>query len=125
NLHPQQSGEYLVQVQYGKIGTIETGITAAVKQLEIIDVASNEVVGKGIVTMPHLGKSEGVVGESTSVLVSLQAGHSYLLRISDSLTGNMSSFQHFAGYTGPGGKSGPDNSADIKGVKLSIKPVPL
>ncbi len=113
---PGRTGLHYIQLVYGnKMGPVNTGITASVKWIEVIDNAIGEVVSSGAVFMPHL-KDWDIWGDSSFLSVSLDAGRSYRIRISDAY--NMSYLKHFQVYSGQGGKLGPNNRVNISGVKF-------
>lgn len=114
-----QTGEHLVQLSYGNGGSIDTGITCAVKHVRVEDVVSGEVVGSGYVMMPHLG-SWSRWADSSFVAAQLVAGRAYRVVIGDEERAvNMSVFRHFEAYTaGNGGRSGIFNRANVAEVKL-------
>jgi hypothetical protein len=113
------SGEHLVQVEYGNgAGDISTGITCAVKRVEVIDQATSSVVGSGLLVMPHLGAWDRWAN-SSFVPVILQAGHTYDVVIShDAHSLNMSDFEHNALYGGTGGSAGAFHHVNISEIKL-------
>ncbi|HEY5753258.1 MAG TPA: hypothetical protein VIT21_08925 [Chthoniobacterales bacterium] len=112
-----QSGKHYIQIVYGNAyNSINTGITAANKWVEIRDKASGAIVGQGVVTMPHR-TNWGDWGDSSLLPVSMQAGREYTVTIKDFY--NMSYFEHFSIYTGgAGGSQGPVNNANIAEVKI-------
>ncbi|MEZ4394738.1 MAG: hypothetical protein R3A48_26995 [Polyangiales bacterium] len=115
-----QAGEHLVQlVAANGSNGFTTGITCAVKRVDVIDVATGMSVGGGYVAMPQTGGWDAW-RDSTFARVRLQAGASYRVVISqDERAVNMSAFAHFARYTGgTGGSSGAFNRADIAEVKV-------
>lgn len=115
-----QAGEHLVQVEAanGSNG-YTTGITCAVKRVDVVDVATGMSVGGGYLAIPQTSGWDQW-RDSTFVRVSLQAGRAYRVVISqDERAVNMSHFAHFERYTGgTGGRSGVFNRADISEVKL-------
>jgi hypothetical protein len=113
------SGRYLLQTLFGNGGPIDTGITAGVKRVLVEDEATGEIVGRGTLVMPHLGRWDRW-GESTFAQVELEAGRRYRFVITgDDDTVNMSAFQHFAIYTGgPGGRDGPFARVNIAELRI-------
>ena len=101
---PRVSGPHLVQVEYGNgAGPIDSGITCAVKRVQVIDEQGGAVVGDGVLVMPQLGTWDRWA-YSTFVAVTLDASRSYRVVISaDPLAVNMSAFELFARYSGTGG----------------------
>ena len=114
---PVQGGICQIGFVYANAaGTIETGVTAAVKWIEVVDTASGNVVGSGTVFMPHL-PSWDVWKESSQLSVSLKAGTSYNVRVRDFY--NMSYLAHFSLYThGKGGAEGPYNRFNLASIIL-------
>lgn len=111
-----ETGKHYIQVTYGNaLNSINTGITATTKWIEVRNLASGDVVEEGVVTMPHRSRWDDW-GDSSLFEVSLEAGHRYSVTIRDHY--NMSYFEHFAIYNGAGGMEGPVNRASIAGLKL-------
>lgn len=123
NIQAKYSSYHRIQLVFGNgAGPINTGITCAVKHLQMID-SENEIVADGYVVMPHLGKWDRWLESSLiSTKVTLIAGHSYIVKIfSDDRAVNMSSFKHYEQYTGNQGigrKNGAYNYVNIAEVKL-------
>ncbi len=117
------TGPHLVQLAFGNgAGPINTGITCAVKRVVVQDAETDEVVGSGVVMMPHLGSWDRWSG-SSFVSVSLEAGRTYRVVVQgDDRAVNMSSFAHFEAYTGgQGGSAGPFNRVNISDVWILAK----
>ncbi len=110
-----QSGEHLFQVTFGNgAGSVNTGITCAIKRLVVEEVATGAVVADGPLYMPHLG-TWSRWEDSNFVSAELRAGVEYrvVIRGDDEMV-NMSSFAHFEAYTGGlGGRSGVFNRVNI------------
>lgn len=125
NFKPGKSGEYFIQLDYGNgAGPISTGITCAVKKIEVSDAQTGEMLTTDIVMLPQLG-SWPVWTESSIAKVNLSASKTYNVKIYEDFDIiNMSYFNHFKIYTG--GLGGGDNSfnyVNISAVKfLFIKP---
>lgn len=114
------TGEHFVQaVAANGSNGFTTGITCAVKRVDVVDVASGMTVGGGYLAMPQTGAWDAW-RDSTLVRVRLEAGRSYRVVIrEDERSVNMSAFQHFARYTGgTGGAGGAFNRVDIAEVKV-------
>ncbi|HEY9803429.1 MAG TPA: amylo-alpha-1,6-glucosidase [Leptolyngbyaceae cyanobacterium] len=117
------SGSHGIQVVAGNgAGPINTGITCAVKRLQMRDI-NNTLVADGYLVMPHLGNWERWLESSVIFTkVDLIAGHSYIIKIfSDEKSINMSSFSHYKDYTGNngiGGIAGAYNYVNIAEIKL-------
>lgn len=118
---PTQTGEHWLQLAYGNgAGSINTGITCAVKRIVVVDATSGAEVGDGLVMMPHLG-TWSRWADSSFVRVSLEAGRSvrFVIRGDDDRAVNMSSFAHFEAYTGgTGGSSGTFNRVNVAELKI-------
>ncbi|MDG1483227.1 MAG: hypothetical protein P8R54_26795 [Myxococcota bacterium] len=114
-LTPLHTGEHLVQLVYGNgAGGTDTGITAAVKWVEV--VVDGAVVAEGPITMPHLG-DWALWADSSFLPVSLTAGQSATVTIRDGI--NMSYFAHYTAYVGGRGGGGePSNDVNIAELKL-------
>jgi hypothetical protein len=113
-------GEHLVQlVAANGSNGFTTGITCALKRVDVIDVANGMSVGGGYVALPQTGAWDAW-RDSTFVRVRLMAGRSYRVVISqDERAVNMSAFEHFARYTGgTGGRGGAFNRVDVAEVKV-------
>jgi hypothetical protein len=115
-----RSGEHLVQAVYGNgAGSINTGITCAVKHVTVDEMPRGATVGDGYLLMPQRNDWASW-GDSSFVRVRLEAGKTYRVRLShDARSVNMSAFQHFAAYTaGTGGRSGPFFRVNVAELKL-------
>lgn len=111
-------GRHAVQVVYGNGGPVETGVTCAVRRVEVVDLADGAVVGGGVLALPHLGAWDRWA-DSTFAHVELRAGRAYRIAVHGRGIANMSSLAHFADYTGgPGGADGPFGAANISAVKV-------
>ena len=120
---PSDSGSYLLQLNAGNgAGPYDTGITCAIKLIEVSD--GNAVVASGYVAMPQLG-SWDQWRESSFLPVQLSAGVSYSITIrEDARAINMSQREHFAIYDGMGGSAGRFNRVNIAEVKLLAVELP-
>jgi hypothetical protein len=113
---PNFTGEHLLQVTYGNgSGGVDSGVTAAVKWVEVWD-GSGALIGEGPLVMPHRAGGWSDWGDSTFVPVSLQAGQSYTVTIRDGF--NMSYLAHYETYLGRGGGAAPSNYVNISELKL-------
>ncbi len=116
-LRPQWSGQQFLQVAYGNgAGGINTGITAALKRVEVERVSDSALVASGYVLMPQLG-TWARWGESSLMPLTLDADELYKITLRDAV--NMSYFAHFVPYTGgTGGGATSFNQANIHAIKL-------
>lgn len=92
---------------------IQTGVTNAVKTVELFD-AGGQRVGTGVIEMPHM-TPVNPLSRSTALPLRLAAGR-YRVELSDFF--NMSCLESNAAYISPGGMSGPLNDADIRALDL-------
>lgn len=114
---PSHTGLYYLQLLAGNgAGPFSTGITCAVKRVEVFDGAT--LVAAGHLMMPHLGTWDDW-RESSLLPVSLEAAKSYRIVIGeDPQAVNMSERAHFATYDGTGGTAGRFNRVNVAEVKL-------
>jgi hypothetical protein len=118
-----RSGDHLVQAVYGNgAGSLETGVTCAVKKV-VVEEVGGAVVASGYLVMPQRA-DWGSWGDSSFVRAPLVSGKSYRVRLeADARAVNMSAFQHFADYTGGAGGSGGAfsrvNVAELKVLALA------
>lgn len=120
SLRVAQSGAYLLQVTAANgSGGTTTGITCAVKRVQVIEVTGGRTVADGYVVMPQLG-SWDEWRDSTFVRASLEAGRDYRVVIGDDDAAvNMSAFEHFTRYTGGmGGAGGAFFRVNIAALKV-------
>ena len=112
---PDYSGEHLLQLVYGNgAGGVDTGVTAAVKWLEVRVAGS--LVGEGPVLMPHLGTWDSWA-DSSFLPVTLTAGTEVELTLRDGM--NMSYLAHYEDYVGGrGGGEDPSNYVNIAELKV-------
>ncbi len=124
-----KDGDYFVNVEYSNgSGQIYTGVTCAVKRIDIIDAATGSLVKSSYLIMPETepddGSSSGweVYRDSTRFVVSLHAGTVYKVLISeDEKARNMSYFDHYIPYKRTGGGEKPYNYVNISKLKLLRK----
>jgi len=109
------AGRVRLRLQYENAnGPINTGVTAAVKQLAL--ACNGQPATLHAVTMPH----SIAVQESTAATFDLPAGRC-TIELQDGF--NMSALEHFSQYTGgKGGRDGVINEASVKALLLA--PVP-
>jgi hypothetical protein len=112
---PSVTGKYAIQIVYGNaFNMVNTGITACVKSVEVIDGSNNLVVCSSVVTMPHL-PDWNTWGDSSFAQASLAAGVPYRISIKDFY--NMSYLARNDKYNFAGG-SHVVNRANISGLKI-------
>jgi hypothetical protein len=106
-------GSYRVALDYANDhGPINTGITAAVKMLQISCDGSAEQ--RLPIVMPHSVRTQ----QSTWGTITAKAGSTCHFDLDDGF--NMSYLAHFAHYTGGvGGRSGPLNRADVHDLLIA------
>ncbi|HUJ09092.1 MAG TPA: amylo-alpha-1,6-glucosidase [Verrucomicrobiae bacterium] len=116
----KRSGHYLVRVEFSNgAGPVNTGITCAVKKLEIRETDSGKIVGAGYLVMPQSGNWQRF-DLSSPVRADLKAGKSYSIRIfEDEYSRNMSYLAHNERYTAfVGGGNSPYNFVNIASIRL-------
>ncbi|GHC06665.1 hypothetical protein [Cerasicoccus arenae] len=115
-----QSGRYAIQVSYANgSGPINTGITCAVKKLEI-NAPANELNTTGYLVMPQTGGWEQYQ-LSNSIIAELDTTQPYALRISeDPYSRNMSYLDSNVAYTARvGGSNKRYNFVNIAEIRIS------
>jgi hypothetical protein len=121
NFTAPRSGEYLVRTEFSNgAGPVNTGITCAVKKMEIRHVGSGELATAGYLVMPQSGDWQRF--DLSSILrVRLKAGEQYSFRIfEDEYSRNMSYLAQNERYTAwPGGGSSAYNFVNIAGIQLT------
>ena len=114
-ISPNYSGEHYLQLIYGNgSGGFDTGITAAVKWLRVLNQENTEIAA-GPIIMPQLG-DWSAWGDSSFLPVTLEANQTYSVQISDGW--NMSYLEHYRSYNGTGGGDNPYNYVNISELKL-------
>jgi hypothetical protein len=110
------SGRFRAWLDYANDhGSIETGITAAVKRLRV-DCAGS-APQQAILVMPHGVRRQ----DSTTGTFAAKAGAHCIFALEQGF--NMSDLAHFAHYTsGEGGSGGPLNEADYGALHLAPLP---
>lgn len=116
---PQQTGTYLMQIEYSNSRPINTGITGCFKTVEIWD--GGTLVAEDGAMMPHIGSDNWDTWKDSSFIkADLDSSKSYKIVIKDLF--NMSYFDHFTIYTsGAGGGDDIYNRANIGGLKFLFK----
>jgi hypothetical protein len=115
-----RSGRYLIRARYSNgAGPVNSGITCAVKKLEIVETGSGAVAASGYLVMPHQ-ENWNKFELSSVVRANLEAGKNYSLRVSeDEYSRNMSYLATNQLYTANnGGGEEPYNFVNIAGVHL-------
>ncbi len=116
----ERDGKYAVRIAFANgSGPINTGITCAVKHLDIVDTVSGQRVASGYVVMPQSGDWSRY-DLSNSVRVRLDADRRYTLRLyEDPISRNMSYLQGNESYTAlPGGGEDCYNRINVSGIHL-------
>ncbi|MGD1911493.1 MAG: hypothetical protein ACFB2X_11725 [Rivularia sp. (in: cyanobacteria)] len=121
-IKPKFDGPHAIQVVAANgAGPIDTGITCAVKHLQMKD-SQDQIVADGYLVMPHLGKWDRWLESSVIYTeVDLIKNREYEISIfGDEGAINMSTFKHNEEYTGgKGGTGGAYNYVNIAQVKLN------
>ncbi len=118
----KRSGHYLISAQFSNgAGPVNTGITCAVKKLEIRQAGSDALVAAGYLIMPQSGNWQRV-DMSAPIRALLKAGENYSIRISeDECSRNMSYLAQNRRYTAlPGGGNTTYNFVNIAGLQLLV-----
>jgi hypothetical protein len=113
-------GQYVIRAEFANgSGPVNTGITCAVKKLEVRKAASTEVLASGYLVMPQSGDWKRW-DMSTPVSVNFKAGEEYSLCISeDEYCRNMSYLKNNERYTAlPGGGEKSCNYVNIAALHL-------
>jgi len=107
-----KAGHVRLRLQYNNPnGPINTGVTAAVKQLNL--QGAGQPAQRQTVTLPH----SVVAQESTAVSFAVPKGRC-TVTLEEGF--NMSALQHFAHYTGgKGGREGVLNQAQVQALKVA------
>jgi hypothetical protein len=116
----RRSGRHLVRAEFSNgSGPVNTGITCAVKRLEIRQTDSGKLAGAGYLVMPQSSNWRRF-DLSTAVWAELQAGRSYSIRIfEDEYSRNMSYLAHNQRYTAhAGGGDSAYNFVNIASLRL-------
>ena len=116
---PYWTGRYHIDLLYRNDGgSRNTGITCAVKRVQIVEVASNTVIATRWVAMPHTERTP--LSASTGFWVTLDASKRYRIQIDESpdWVHNMTFLEHFSIYNGRGGGAEPWNRVEVAGIRL-------
>ncbi|MCG9700008.1 amylo-alpha-1,6-glucosidase [Vibrio natriegens] len=110
------SGTYQFDAWYNNnLGQLNTGITNAVKLLEVTN-ESGTVVGQGYLQMGHIGENQGM-RYSTQVEIALEQGMTYQIALKDHF--NMSYLKSNETYIYAGGIEGELNEAQIADIRIT------
>ena len=115
-----RSGNYQLRVKFSNgAGPVNTGITCAIKRIEVRKRGSGEIVGGGYLVMPQSGDWRRF-DLSSVVRATLKAGETYAIRIfEDPCSRNMSYLQRNRDYTAnPGGGEAAYNFVNIAAIQL-------
>ena len=122
-------GDYFIYAEYSNgSGQIYTGVTCAVKRIDIIETQSGHTVISKYIVMPETEPDDGstsgweVYRDSTRFTAALKAGTNYKVRIyEDEYARNMSYFDHYIPYNRTGGGEKPYNYVNISKMKFLLK----
>ena len=117
SIQVKQPGKYLIRVQFSNgAGPANTGITCAVKTLQILKAGSRDPVTSGYIVMPQSGDWKRW-DMSSSVAAALNPGEQYTIRIAeDAYARNMSYMKNNEPYTGVGGGDKSSNYVNISSI---------
>lgn len=115
NYKPTHTGNYYFLIEYGNGNPVSTGVTAAVKQVDVVDETTGKVIASQVVMMPHLQVWQRWEN-SSPVSVRLDSDRFYTIVVRDFF--NMSYLNHFRLYKFHGGASGFHNNANISAFKF-------
>jgi hypothetical protein len=109
-----EEGDFEWRVLYRNPGPFNTGVTCAVKRLEVTGVASSHIL------MPHTGDGRGELRASSVLRTRALRPGTYTVRLGDDARAiNMSAFRHFERYTGgTGGATGPRNQVEVVSLEV-------
>jgi hypothetical protein len=116
-----RSGRYAIRAEFSNgAGPVNTGITCALKKLEVRQAGTDAVLTSGYLVMPQSGDWQRW-DKSSSVLADLVAGKEYVLRLSeDDACRNMSSLKNNERYTAwPGGGPAAYDYVNIATLQLT------
>ena len=120
NFKVPRDGRYAIRAEFSNgAGPVNTGITCAVKKLELCRAGSDKVMAFGYLVMPQSGDWKRW-DWSSPVLANLAADTDYVIRISeDDISRNMSYLKNNERYTAwPGGGDAGYNYVNISGLRL-------
>jgi hypothetical protein len=120
SIQVNRPGHYLIRTEFSNgAGPVNTGITCAVKKLEVRKAVSGEVVASGYLVMPQSGNWNRW-DLSSSVSANLNPSDKYTIRIfEDEYSRNMSYLKNNDRYSaGTGGGEQSSNYVNISSVHL-------
>ena len=114
-----KSGTYLINAEYSNgAGPINTGVTCAVKRIEILELDSGEPIATSYLIMPHTADWARYL-DSSSFQADLKEGEKYTAKIfEDVYARNMSYFDHYECYKNTGNGTEPYNYVNISNIRL-------
>lgn len=117
----KQSGIHFLRAEFSNgSGPVNTGITCAIKKLEVRTADDGKTVASGYIVMPQSGDWQRF-DLSTGIKADLEAGKPYTVHISeDEYSRNMSHFAANERYTAlPGGGTEPYNFVNIAAMHVT------
>jgi hypothetical protein len=120
NFTVARSGRYVIRARFSNgAGPVNTGITCAVKKLEICQAGSASAIASGYLIMPQSGDWHRW-DMSSPVVANLAANEVYAIRVSeDDFSRNMSYLKKNERYTAwAGGGKSNYNFVNISGISL-------
>ena len=120
NFTAPRSGEYILRTEFSNgAGPVNTGITCAVKKMEVRKTGSGEIVAADYLVLPQSGDWQRF-DLSSIVRAKLKAGENYSFRIfEDEYSRNMSYLEKNERYTSwPGGGTNSYNFVNIAAIRL-------
>jgi hypothetical protein len=121
SLTVNKSGRYLFSVRYSNgAGPINTGVTCAVKRIEITEAGSSKPIAAAYLIMPHTADWKRFL-DSSAVQADLKAGTDYTVKIfEDPYARNMSYFDHYEPYKNTGNGASPYNYVNIASLEAIL-----
>ena len=117
-----RTGEHLVRLSAANgAGPINTGVTCAVRRIDVVDTAGDRTVASGYTMIPHGGLDAwDRFLPSSPIRATLETGHTYRILVTpDARAPNMSAFAHFERYTGGhGGREGPVDRIELRAIEV-------
>ena len=116
----ERGGYYAIRVRFSNgAGPVSTGITCAVKQLEVCRAGDGKVLVSGHVVMPQSGDWNRW-DLSSPIIADLASGERYVIRLrEDEVSRNMSYLENNEHYTAwPGGGEAGYNYVNVRALQL-------